>query len=136
MKLLFSVIATVLFSVTAVCQAGKAKNTVADAGKPIQVVEVSCGKCKLGAILPAKPARWQCGSMVRLIMPMALILIVLAMPMHRTACAMPYAKPKCRARSYMTALRSPTLKYCRRKKRQSKIISILLIYTIPGIWKD
>lgn len=48
MKLLFSVIATVLFSVTAVCQAGKAKNTVADAGKPIQVVEVSCGKCKLG----------------------------------------------------------------------------------------
>jgi hypothetical protein len=48
MRSFIILIATSLFSLTAFCQAGKAKNTVPDANKPIQVVEVSCGKCKLG----------------------------------------------------------------------------------------
>lgn len=48
MKLLFIVLATSLFSLTAVCQTSKAKNTAPDANKAIQIVEVSCGKCKLG----------------------------------------------------------------------------------------
>jgi Family of unknown function (DUF6370) len=48
MKSLFIVLAYCLFSLAAVCQTAKTKTTVAAANKPIQVVEVSCGKCKLG----------------------------------------------------------------------------------------
>jgi len=52
MKSLFIILASCLFSLTAICQAAKTKNNVPAANKPIQVVEVSCGKCKLG--LPGK----------------------------------------------------------------------------------
>ncbi len=48
MKSLFIVSAYCLFSLAAVCQISKTKITVPAANKPIQVVEVSCGKCKLG----------------------------------------------------------------------------------------
>jgi hypothetical protein len=48
MKSLFIFLVTSLFSLTALCQTSNAKITVPDANKPIQVVEVSCGKCKLG----------------------------------------------------------------------------------------
>ena len=48
MKSLFIFFACSLFTLTAVCQTSKAKDTAPDASKPVQVVEVSCGKCKLG----------------------------------------------------------------------------------------
>lgn len=48
MRSLYLVLAISLFSLSAVCQTSKAKKVVPDANKPIQMVEVSCGKCKLG----------------------------------------------------------------------------------------
>ena len=48
MKSLFIALACCLFTLTAICQTSNTKNTVPAADKPIQVVEVSCGKCKLG----------------------------------------------------------------------------------------
>jgi len=48
MRSLIIIIASGLFSLTAVCQTSKAKNAVPATNKLIQVVEVSCGKCKLG----------------------------------------------------------------------------------------
>ena len=48
MKSLIIVLASCLFSLAAVCQTNKTKNAVPAANKPIQVVEISCGKCKLG----------------------------------------------------------------------------------------
>jgi hypothetical protein len=48
MKSLLFVLCCSLFSLTAVCQTAQTKINVPAADKPIQVVEVSCGKCKLG----------------------------------------------------------------------------------------
>jgi len=52
MRALISILACCLFSITAIAQTTEAKKNLPDAGKPIQVMEVSCGKCKLG--LPGK----------------------------------------------------------------------------------
>ena len=52
MRSLFIGLASCLFSLAAVCQTAKTNTTVPATNKPIQVVEVSCGKCKLG--LPGK----------------------------------------------------------------------------------
>lgn len=52
MKKLIIVFCCCLFTATAFSQATTAKVPVADAAKPLQIVEVSCGKCKLG--LPGK----------------------------------------------------------------------------------
>jgi hypothetical protein len=48
MKSLFIILCSSLFSLTAICQTNKTNNNMPVADKPIQVVEVSCGKCKLG----------------------------------------------------------------------------------------
>ena len=39
---------SLFFTITAFAQTAETKVAVPDAAKPIQVVEVSCGKCKLG----------------------------------------------------------------------------------------
>ena len=52
MKSLFTFLVCCLFSLTAICQTSEAKKNLPAADKPVQVVEVSCGKCKLG--LPGK----------------------------------------------------------------------------------
>jgi len=52
MRALISILACCLFSITVIAQTTEAKKNLPDAGKPIQVMEVSCGKCKLG--LPGK----------------------------------------------------------------------------------
>jgi Family of unknown function (DUF6370) len=52
MKALLSFFACCLFSLTAISQSTEKKENLPAADKPIQVVEVSCGKCKLG--LPGK----------------------------------------------------------------------------------
>jgi Family of unknown function (DUF6370) len=48
MKSLLIIFCCSLFSFAAVCQTSQTKINVPVADKPIQVVEVSCGKCKLG----------------------------------------------------------------------------------------
>ncbi len=48
MKSLFIALSCSLFTLTAVCQTSKVNNTAPDPNKSVQVVEVSCGKCKLG----------------------------------------------------------------------------------------
>lgn len=52
MKSLFTILFLSLFIPAAFSQTADAKTTVADPAKPVQTVEVSCGKCKLG--LPGK----------------------------------------------------------------------------------
>ena len=48
MKSFFIALACSLVTLTAICQTSGTKNSVPAADKPIQFVEVSCGKCKLG----------------------------------------------------------------------------------------
>lgn len=48
MKSLILFLCCSIFTVTALAQTTLSKTSVPDAAKPIQVVEVSCGKCKLG----------------------------------------------------------------------------------------
>lgn len=48
MKSLFLFLCFALFSMAMSAQTTTSKASVPDAAKPIQVVEVSCGKCKLG----------------------------------------------------------------------------------------
>ncbi len=52
MKSLISILFSVFFISTAFSQKIEVKTTLPDATKPVRVVEVSCGKCKLG--LPGK----------------------------------------------------------------------------------
>ena len=52
MKSLFAFLACCLFCLAGISQTTEAKKNLPDAGKATQVVEVSCGKCKLG--LPGK----------------------------------------------------------------------------------
>lgn len=52
MKLLFTILASCFFGLTAISQTANAKATVPDSDTLLEVVEVSCGKCKLG--LPGK----------------------------------------------------------------------------------
>ena len=52
MKAIFTVLFFSFIASTAFSQKTETKVTMPDAAKPIQVVEVSCGKCKLG--LPGK----------------------------------------------------------------------------------
>lgn len=48
MKSLLIIFCCSLFSLTAACQTTQTKTNEPAADKPVQVVEVSCGKCKLG----------------------------------------------------------------------------------------
>ena len=48
MKLLLTFLSCCFFTLTAISQATKTKTNTIDATLPLQVVEVSCGKCKLG----------------------------------------------------------------------------------------
>ena len=48
MKLIFTFLACCFFALSGLGQTSPTKQPVADANKAIQVVEVSCGKCKLG----------------------------------------------------------------------------------------
>ena len=48
MKSLIMFLCSLFFTITAFAQTAASKTSVADADKKIQVVEVSCGKCKLG----------------------------------------------------------------------------------------
>ena len=48
MKLIFTVLACCFFALTSLGQTSHTKQPVADTNKAIQIVEVSCGKCKLG----------------------------------------------------------------------------------------
>jgi len=48
MKSLIILLCSAFFSITAIAQTTAAKTSVRDTTKAIQVVEVSCGKCKLG----------------------------------------------------------------------------------------
>ncbi len=48
MKSLLIVLCCSLFSLTAISQTTQIKTNMPAADKPMQVVEVSCGKCKLG----------------------------------------------------------------------------------------
>lgn len=52
MRSLIIFLCCTFFTASAFAQTTEAKTAVPDAAKPIQVVEVSCGKCKLG--LPGK----------------------------------------------------------------------------------
>ncbi len=52
MKSLFVFLSCCFFTFNAIGQATKTKTNTLDASLPVQVVEVSCGKCKLG--LPGK----------------------------------------------------------------------------------
>lgn len=52
MKSLFTFLVCCLFSLAAISQTSEAKKNLPAADKPVEVVEVSCGKCKLG--LPGK----------------------------------------------------------------------------------
>jgi Family of unknown function (DUF6370) len=48
MKSILIILICSLFSFAAVCQTSNSNTNIPDATKPVQVVEVSCGKCKLG----------------------------------------------------------------------------------------
>jgi hypothetical protein len=48
MKALIILLCCTFFSMAGFAQTTAAKTSIADTTKPIQVVEVSCGKCKLG----------------------------------------------------------------------------------------
>jgi Family of unknown function (DUF6370) len=48
MKSMIVFLCSSFFTITALAQTAETKVSVPDAAKPIQVVEVSCGKCKLG----------------------------------------------------------------------------------------
>ena len=52
MKSLITFLVCCLSSISAISQTSEAKKNLPAADKPVQVVEVSCGKCKLG--LPGK----------------------------------------------------------------------------------
>ena len=52
MKAFFATVGLSLFALSSFSQSTYSKTSVPDASKEIQVVEVSCGKCKLG--LPGK----------------------------------------------------------------------------------
>ena len=48
MKPIFSLIACCFFALTGLSQTSNTKQSIVDTNKAIRVVEVSCGKCKLG----------------------------------------------------------------------------------------
>jgi Family of unknown function (DUF6370) len=52
MRSLFTFLSCCFFTLTAISQTTETKTNTPDASLPVQVVEVSCGKCKLG--LPGK----------------------------------------------------------------------------------
>lgn len=52
MKSLFTFLSCCFFTLTAISQTTETKTNTPDASLPVEVVEVSCGKCKLG--LPGK----------------------------------------------------------------------------------
>lgn len=52
MKSLFTFLSCCFFTLTAISQTTETKTNTPDASLPVQVVEISCGKCKLG--LPGK----------------------------------------------------------------------------------
>ena len=52
MKSIFVFLCSLFFTITAFAQTAESKTSIPDATKKTQLVEVSCGKCKLG--LPGK----------------------------------------------------------------------------------